>query len=72
MRPVSDDIVQAALPGDLEAAVGERVRRAADDRVAARVWDHDPALWQGTAETPELTDRLGWLTIADRQEAERG
>ena len=52
--------------------MGERVRRAADDRVAARVWDHDPTLWQGTAETPELTDRLGWLTIADRQEAERG
>jgi glucose-6-phosphate isomerase len=71
MRAVSDDIVQAALVGDLEAAVDERVRQATDDRVAARVWDHDPTLWKGTADTPELADRLGWLTIADRQEAER-
>ena len=72
MRAVNDRTVQAALPSDLDAAIAERVRWAGEERVAARVWDGDPTLWQGTSETPELSDRLGWLTIADRMEARRG
>ena len=53
---------EAALPRELEQPVADEVRRACDDDVAHRVWAKDPTLWGGTAETPELANRLGWLT----------
>jgi glucose-6-phosphate isomerase len=34
------------------------------------VWQKDPSLWGGDAGTPELSNRLGWLTIADRMQEE--
>src|SRR4051812_35769362 len=57
---------ESNLPDDDEQAVTERVRAAVREDVARRVWQKDPALWGGDAGTPELADRLGWLTIADR------
>jgi transaldolase / glucose-6-phosphate isomerase len=56
--------IRAALPPQLERAVGERVRKAAAENVAQRVWRRDVALW-GEEDTPEIADRLGWLTISD-------
>ena len=57
--------IEADLPPELEQPLAERVKRAHDEDVARRIWQHDGTLWapEGTA---EVTDRLGWLTIADK------
>src|SRR3954451_16454005 len=56
---------ESNLPDELEQAVRERIDAARQDDVARRVWQKDPTLWGGDDSTPELSDRLGWLTIAD-------
>src|SRR5215218_10114276 len=57
--------IEADLPPELEPPLAERVKRAHDEDVARRIWQRDGTLWasEGTA---EVTDRLGWLTIADK------
>ena len=55
---------ESSLPDDLLAAVARRIAEATREDVARRVWKKDPTLWGGTADTPELAGRLGWLTIA--------
>ena len=57
--------IEADLPPELEQPLAARVKRAHDEDVARRIWQHDGTLWapEGTA---EVTDRLGWLTIADK------
>jgi transaldolase/glucose-6-phosphate isomerase len=62
-RPTTFD---ASLPADLEKPVAQEVERACGEEVAHRVWAKDPTLWGGTAETPELADRLGWLTVGQQ------
>ncbi len=57
--------VEATLPVDLAVPVTERVRRATDEDVARRILELDATLW-GPEGTPELADRLGWVTIAER------
>jgi transaldolase / glucose-6-phosphate isomerase len=59
------DAIEADLPAALEQAVAGRVRRAQDDDVAHRIWRRDGTLW-APERTPELTDRLGWLDIAEK------
>jgi glucose-6-phosphate isomerase len=56
--------IQARLPILLTAPVGDRVRRAVADNVAQRVWRKDVSLW-GEPGTPEVEDRLGWLTVSE-------
>ena len=57
--------IQSHLPPELEGRVSERLRTAADERVGARIWEHDGTLWAPEG-TPEVTNRLGWLDIAER------
>jgi transaldolase / glucose-6-phosphate isomerase len=57
--------IEADLPAALEQAVAGRVRRAADDDVAHRIWQRDGTLWAPPG-TPEVTDRLGWLNIGEK------
>ena len=57
-RPMTFD---SSLPEDAEAAVAEEVVRARSEDVARRIWAKDATLW-GEPGTPELADRLGWLT----------
>jgi transaldolase/glucose-6-phosphate isomerase len=52
--------------GDYVAAVEETAREIGDDDVISRVWEHDHTLWQ--ARPDEISDRLGWLAIADVME----
>ena len=40
-------------------------RRRAEEDVAQRVWASDESLWGGPG-VPEIGNRLGWLTIADK------
>jgi transaldolase / glucose-6-phosphate isomerase len=57
--------IDSSIPDDLEPALADRTRQAAGQTVARRVWSKDPTLWGGDADTPELGDRLGWLTISE-------
>jgi transaldolase / glucose-6-phosphate isomerase len=70
-RGVSDAALtlEARIPGSLAAAVAEQLRAAASARVSQRLTQADATLW-GPASTPEVANRLGWLTIAERMLAE--
>ncbi len=57
--------IERRLPDDLDAAVAERLARAREEDVEARLLARDATLW-GPEGTPELADRLGWVTIAER------
>jgi glucose-6-phosphate isomerase len=63
--------VQASIPAELRAPVSEKLAKAAEQHVAERVRDADATLW-GPAGTPEIADRLGWLTIAQRMLEQSG
>jgi glucose-6-phosphate isomerase len=63
--------IENQLPGDLDGRVRERIERARSDDVLARIEAHDGELW-APAGTPEVTDRLGWLDIADRMAEQLG
>ena len=57
--------IESVIPDELEPKIAERIERATDERVAQRIWQKDPTLWGGDKDTPELADRLGWLTISE-------
>ncbi len=57
--------IEANLPSELEKPLAERAAAAVKDDVARRIWRKDPTLWAPEG-TPELADRLGWLTIGDK------
>ncbi len=61
--------VEARITGSITAQVRELVAQAEQERVAERLRDEDATLW-GEPGTPELANRLGWLTIAERMLAE--
>jgi glucose-6-phosphate isomerase len=63
--------VKAQLPAAHEGDVEERLQAAVEARVAERVREGDPTLW-GAEGTPEIANRLGWLTIAERMLDELG
>jgi transaldolase/glucose-6-phosphate isomerase len=60
-----------ALGGDLKDAANDRLRQWDRDDFAERLWERDPTLW-GAPDTPELTDRLGWLGLPMLMDAEAG
>ena len=55
---------ESVMPDELEPAIAERVKKAAQEDVARRVWSKDEPLWGGPG--PEIGNRLGWLTISDQ------
>jgi glucose-6-phosphate isomerase len=57
--------VDARIPASLCEGVRERVALAATERVAERLREADATLW-GPEGTPDVGNRLGWLTIAER------
>jgi transaldolase / glucose-6-phosphate isomerase len=67
-RPLA---IEARIPDSLREVVQERLGLAAQDRVAERLRAQDATLW-GPPGTPEIDNRLGWLTIAERMLAELG
>lgn len=60
---------QAFKLGEHQAAVDARVRAWTEADVLRRVWDKDGTVWVPdlveAAQTPELGDRLGWLTLPE-------
>ncbi len=63
--------VEARIPDALKPAVADKLARAKDEDVAGRIAREDATLW-GPSGTPEVADRLGWLTIAERMLGELG
>jgi len=57
--------VLASVPAGARAQVKEMHERAEQARVGARLAEQDATLW-GAPGTPEVANRLGWLTIAER------
>jgi glucose-6-phosphate isomerase len=49
--------------------VERRLEELARARVVARIWAKDPSVWNGDPATPEIQDRLGWLTVVDTMTA---
>jgi hypothetical protein len=58
--------IEADVPERYADAVSTRLRRAADEDVVGRLWRRDGTLWAPEG-TPEVTNRLGWLDIAERE-----
>jgi glucose-6-phosphate isomerase len=61
--------VAAQIPLSLRAPVAAKLSLALESRVRERMRAADPTLW-GAPGTPEVANRLGWLTIAERMLAE--
>src|SRR3954452_9297612 len=57
--------IDSSLPDDLKPAIAARLQRAEKEDVASRIWHKDESLWGGPG-VPEIGNRLGWLTIAQR------
>src|SRR3954469_390624 len=49
--------------GPLEQAVRSRLEAMAADKVLLRIWRRDHTVWKD--DPTEISDRLGWLTVAD-------
>jgi transaldolase / glucose-6-phosphate isomerase len=63
--------VEVRIPEALRGSVEDRLAAARRARVAERLRAGDATLW-APAGTPEVANRLGWLTIAERMSAELG
>lgn len=55
--------------GAAQPAIDAALARLTREDVVARVWNKDPTVWS-TTPAPELTDRLGWLTLPEVDEAQ--
>ena len=59
--------IESVIPDELEPAIAKRIERATEEqRRPARSGRRTRRCGAATADTPELADRLGWLTIAER------
>ena len=58
--------VRSVSLGPLATAVESRLRTLTGESAVARIWAGDPSVWGATPATRELSDRLGWLDVADR------
>jgi glucose-6-phosphate isomerase len=63
--------VKARIPASLRASVDDSLEAATQAGVVERLRTGDATLW-GPAGAAEVADRLGWLTIAERELAQLG
>jgi transaldolase / glucose-6-phosphate isomerase len=61
--------VEARIPASLRPAVADKLSLALRAQVAERLQEGDATLW-GPPGAAEISNRLGWLTIAERMLAE--
>jgi glucose-6-phosphate isomerase len=61
----ADLTAEARIPASVGGVVADKLAQAGDANVTARVRDGDATLW-GPPGTPEIADRLGWLTSPAR------
>jgi transaldolase/glucose-6-phosphate isomerase len=58
------ETIASSMPDELEPGIVEQVQRAQKESVVQRIWRKDASLWAPPG-TPEVADRLGWLTVSD-------
>jgi glucose-6-phosphate isomerase len=62
-------LVEQAPPGHsavfraVDASVAVRLDAMDSAQVPKRIWARDPTVWKNDPNTPEIRDRLGWLTV---------
>lgn len=56
--------------GEYQADIETALNNLAENKIVARIWQHDHTVWK--PEPTEITNRLGWLDIADRLQSEVG
>ena len=56
------DLAELTGLGQLESSVGARLERFDREHVGRRIWARDETVWAAPG-TPEITNRLGWLTL---------
>ncbi len=59
---------RSASLGAYQAAVDAALEEMVEDRIMARIWAHDHTVWK--PEPTEITNRLGWLHIAEAMRAQ--
>jgi transaldolase len=65
--PSAPPTAQSASLGALQAAVDETLHRADAEHFAQQVWEKHPGFWKPNPnDQQEITNRLGWLTVADQ------
>jgi transaldolase / glucose-6-phosphate isomerase len=64
-EPLASLAITAHLQGELRSLVMDKIAMADQIDLASRLWKEDPTIW-GSPGTPEIADRLGWLTISER------
>jgi transaldolase / glucose-6-phosphate isomerase len=47
----------------VDAAIAVRLDGMEAARTTRRIWARDPTVWTNDPDTPEIRDRLGWLTV---------
>jgi transaldolase / glucose-6-phosphate isomerase len=57
--------IQSVIVDTLEMRIAGIGQKSLEEDVARRIWSKDESLWGGPG-VPEIGNRLGWLTIADR------
>src|SRR6476469_5454698 len=53
----------SAVIGSVDLAVARRLDAIDAAHLPRRIWERDPTVWKDDADTPEIRDRLGWLTV---------
>ena len=56
--------------GDYQTSIKTAYKDLADNEIISRIWEHDHTVWK--PEPTEITNRLGWLDIADRLQSKVG
>lgn len=58
-------MMRTNLPSGFDERIKARIERAQKEDVVGRIWRKDATLW-APAGTPEVANRLGWLTISEQ------
>ena len=53
----------SAVFGSVDLAVARRLDAIDAAHLPRRIWERDPTVWKDDPDTPEIRDRLGWLTV---------
>ncbi len=56
-------LARVANLGEYQTAVDAALAEMAENRIVARIWEHDHTVWK--PDPTEITNRLGWLHIAE-------
>jgi len=53
----------SGVVGSVDVALGKRLLTFEQWHVTKRIWARDATVWKDDPDTPEIRDRLGWLTV---------